>query len=60
MSWSPGAVRVGGSRKDKMWDDEDNNPYGSFQRQDSEINDVPAFSDGTESSFCLTLPEGCN
>ncbi|EMC99393.1 hypothetical protein BAUCODRAFT_146345 [Baudoinia panamericana UAMH 10762] len=24
-----------------MWDDEDNNPYGSFHRRDSETSDVP-------------------
>ncbi|GAB7340068.1 hypothetical protein MBLNU457_6563t1 [Dothideomycetes sp. NU457] len=29
-----------------MWDDEDNNPYGSFNRRDSEQSDVPAFSQG--------------
>jgi hypothetical protein len=23
-----------------MWDDEDNNPYGSFQRRDSESSDI--------------------
>ncbi|KAH0105867.1 hypothetical protein KCU60_g8258, partial [Aureobasidium melanogenum] len=26
-----------------MWDDEDNNPYGSFNRRDSETSDAPAF-----------------
>jgi len=25
-----------------MWDDEDNNPYGSFTRRDSETSDVPS------------------
>ncbi|KAK4906455.1 hypothetical protein LTR28_000598, partial [Elasticomyces elasticus] len=25
----------------RMWDDEDNNPYGSFGRRDSESSDVP-------------------
>ncbi|KAF4553432.1 PX domain-containing protein 2 [Elsinoe fawcettii] len=29
-----------------MWDDEDNNPYGSFNRRDSETSDVPGFSQG--------------
>ncbi|PNS17443.1 Sorting nexin-41 [Sphaceloma murrayae] len=29
-----------------MWDDEDNNPYGSFNRRDSETSDVPGFSKG--------------
>lgn len=24
-----------------MWDDEDNNPYGSFNRRDSEGSDAP-------------------
>lgn len=23
-----------------MWDDEDNNPYGSFHRRDSETSDI--------------------
>lgn len=27
-----------------MWDDEDNNPYGSFNRRDSEQSDVPGTS----------------
>ncbi|TKX22775.1 PX domain-containing protein 3 [Elsinoe australis] len=29
-----------------MWDDEDNNPYGSFNRRDSETSEVPGFSQG--------------
>lgn len=28
-----------------MWDDEDNNPYGSFHRRDSDASDVPSPSD---------------
>ncbi|KAJ9622780.1 Sorting nexin, cytoplasm-to-vacuole targeting pathway/endosomal sorting [Taxawa tesnikishii (nom. ined.)] len=29
-----------------MWDDEDNNPYGSFNRRDSGGSDAPGFSQG--------------
>lgn len=28
------------TRPNAMWDDEDNNPYGSFHRRDSETSDI--------------------
>ena len=28
-----------------MWDDEDNNPYGSFHRRDSETSDIHSPTD---------------
>lgn len=28
-----------------MWDDEDNNPYGSFHRRDSETSDIQSPTD---------------
>jgi hypothetical protein len=28
-----------------MWDDEDNNPYGSFQRRGSESSDIQSPAD---------------
>jgi hypothetical protein len=33
--------------KDRMWDDEDNNPYGSFARHDSNSSDVPGLASPT-------------
>jgi len=27
-----------------MWDDEDNNPYGSFARHDSNTSDIPGLA----------------
>jgi len=29
------------NHRPEMWDDEDNNPYGSFNRRNSEESDVP-------------------
>lgn len=29
------------NRNPKMWNDEDNNPYGSFDRHNSNTSDVP-------------------
>lgn len=29
----------------RMWDDEDNNPYGSFHRRDSETSDIQSPED---------------
>jgi len=30
-----------------MWDDEDNNPYGSFNRRNSDESDVPGMAHQT-------------
>ena len=37
---------AGGARQaGNMWDDEDNNPYGSFERRDSETSDIQSPTD---------------
>jgi hypothetical protein len=42
-----------------MWDDEDNNPYGSFARHDSNSSDVPGLgSPGARKATAHHLSEG--
>ena len=47
-NWARGASVVSKA----MWDDEDNNPYGSFHRRDSETSDIQ--SPGPERSFGIS------
>lgn len=35
-----------------MWDDEDNNPYASFQRRDSETSEIASPTDRTKIRCC--------
>lgn len=42
-----------------MWDDEDNNPYGSFARHDSNTSDIPGLASPAArkaSTYCLKQP----
>jgi hypothetical protein len=40
-----------------MWDDEDNNPYGSFARHDSNASDVPGLASPTQRKTAMRYPE---
>lgn len=39
-----------------MWDDEDNNPYGSFARHDSNSSDAPGLASPTACKASMMLP----
>ena len=42
--------------KANMWDDEDNNPYGSFHRRDSDPSDIQSPNDRECYRFYLISP----